>query len=216
MNRFKLFYLLIVMTCMTWSCSNTDTQNVETISMEELMGEVDGDLDTTLNKDSIPLDSLIFNDDREGRLIGALQLQYDTTSLEDTHPMDRYGFSSKQKIKFVGKETVPYGKTNMVTPKADFFIYNFRDSIVLNSAFYNWLDCFSNDCVEVKINQNIDAIKTPPSLTLVYDTTLIDIRYMCEHSANDWSGFEDSIISKYGKDYRYRIEVNCGGPLTWK
>ena len=86
----------------------------------------------------------------------------------------------------------------------------------MNNAFYNWLDCFGSDCNPVNLNQDIESVKTPPSLTLVYDTTLISVKYLCEHDKNDWKSFQDSIVKQYGKDYRYRIDVGCGGPLIWK
>ena len=117
---------------------------------------------------------------------------------------------------FVGKEDVPYGKTNMVTPKASLFYYTFKDTTATKNAFYNWLDCFGSDCDVIKLGEDVDAIKTPPMYTLVYDTTIVIVEYLCEHEKNDWGTFQDSLLNKFGKDYRYAINIDCGGPLKWK
>lgn len=195
------------------SCNEVQKQEVQTITMEELMGDVDGiNLDSTNqdNVDIIQIDNSPFS-----YLIESLS-NYDTALLNTGHPIDRYGFNTSKKIEFIGKENVPYGKTTMVTPKAEFYVYHFSDSLKLNNAFYNWLDCYGSDCNEVKLYENIESIKTAPSFTVIYDTTLISVKYLCEHKKNDWKAFQDSILNKYGDNYRYLIDVRCGGPLIWK
>ena len=210
----QIFFIILI--CIGFlACNSDEKQAVETISMEELLGdsEFESEENDTLTSS---IDSRTAETSNLLNLIQVVNPGYDTNALSVAHPMDRYGFSSKSKIKFVGKTDVPYGKTNMVTPKAEFYVYNFPDSIKLNNAFYNWLDCFGSDCDEIKLNQDVEYVKTPPSFTLIYDTVLVDVKYLCEHEKNDWKSFQKSIINTYGKNYRYRIDVNCGGPLKWK
>jgi hypothetical protein len=45
---------------------------------------------------------------------------------------------------------------------------------------------------------------------------MVTLEYSCEHVQNDWKTFKDEIIKIYGKNYRYKIDVECGGPLKWK
>lgn len=196
------------------SCNSEKQQEVETITMEDLMGEVEETAEESVGKeieDTLPKWSSHLEE-----LVYALSPQYDTASNTEKHIFDRFGFNTSSKLKFISKNEVPYGKSTMVTPKAEMFVYHFSDSIKLNNAFYNWLDCFGSDCQAVRLNEDLDAIKTPPSFTLVYDTTLVTVEYPCEHEKNDWGAFKDSIIKMYGRDYRYRIDVSCGGPLRWK
>ncbi|HIP36959.1 MAG TPA: hypothetical protein EYG85_08895 [Crocinitomix sp.] len=209
-NILTFLFLSVVL---LYGCSDAEKQNIEIISMEDFIGESTQQLDE--QTDTI-IDTLIDISIQVQQLITSLRTSYDTSKINTSHLFDRYGYNSSYKIQFIGKEKVSYGKTLMVAPKADLFIYHFSDSIKLNNAFYNWLDCFGSNCQEVKLHQNIDYIKTPPSFTLVYDTTLVTVKYQCEHTKNDWSSFQDSIIKKYGNNYRYRIDVDCGGPLIWK
>ena len=205
-------YLLAIISVVLISCSPKENQEVETISIEELMGEVD---DYTMDSLVKEIDTLEFDKTALSNLILSLT-NYDTLPLNTGHPIDRYGFNTSKKVQFMGVEKIPYGKSAMVTPKADLYVYHFSDSLKLNNAFYNWLDCYGSDCNEVKLNQDVESIKTPPSLTLVYDTTLVTIKYMCEHQKNDWKSFQDSVLNYYGRNYRYRIDVECGGPLIWR
>lgn len=202
-------FLLILFCLILLACSNE--AEVETMSFEDLVGETGPaeSVDTTTQTNLQIVPSTI------GAFINSQLSLYDTTTHSKTHSIDRFGYSSFQKIEFRGKKTVPYGKTNMVTPVADLFLYTFIDTLKTKNAFYNWLDCFGSDCNAVKLNEDIDAIKTPPMFTLMYDTCIVAVEYLCEHQKNDWKSFQDSIISKFGKNYLHRIDVRCGGPLVW-
>lgn len=209
----KTVVYLIFSVLVIYSCSSKKEQNIEIISMDDLMGDSTEQTDMIVEdkQDSVPDLSTHIE-----QLVYALKPEYDTAFTKETHIFDRFGFNTSYKLKFIAKNDVPYGKSTMVTPKANFFVYNFSDSVKLNNAFYNWLDCFGSDCQAVKLNEDLNAIKTPPSFTLVYDTTIVILEYPCEHEKNNWKAFKDSIIKKYGTNYRYRIDVDCGGPLRWK
>ena len=106
----------------------------------------------------------------------------------------------------------------MVTPTANFFYYSFADSNKTLNAFYNYLDVMASDGEggPVKLNEDVKSIKMPPMFMLVYDTIIVSTQYMCEHAENDWKSFQDSVLNTYGKNYKYQIDVACGGPLKWK
>ena len=142
-------------------------------------------------------------------------LNFDTISHTEFHPIDRFTFSQRKKIEFKSKTDVQYGDVN-VTPRADFYYYTFSDTTKTKNAFYNWLDCFGSDCQMIKINEDMQDLKTPPSFSLVFDTTIVIVNYRCEDKKFSWKPLEDSIISRFGKDYDYRLNVDCGGPLKWR
>ncbi len=207
------YLYLILQIFLIFSCSSKKEQKVELISINDLMGDSTEQISVDIE---IQQDTITELSSKIEKLIYSLQPNYDTTFLNESHIFDRFGFNSSYKLQFVGKNKVPYGKSSMVTPKANLFVYNFSDSIKLNNAFYNWLDCFGSDCQEVKLKEDIDVVKTSPSFTIVYDTTIVMVEYPCEHQQNNWRAFKDSVIKKYGDNYRYRIDVDCDGPLKWK
>lgn len=186
----------------------------EVMSMEEVMGETE---DYSVDSTDQSMNSERADTTVSGQFADSQLDLYDTTKHESFHLLDRFGYSSSRKLLFTGKEEVPYGKTNKVIPKAHFYFYTFSDSNKTNNAFYNYLDgmAVEGEGGPVRLLEDVDAIKMPPMHMLVYDSTIVTIEYTCEAEENDWDSFEDSLISKFGDEYRYRFDVDCGGPLKW-
>lgn len=210
----KLKFILIGMLLLGGmvACGSESDQAVDTITFEELVGT-----DSLVVDNQMELDTTI--DSTLWTLLTPMSVElmdeFDTTALNEFHPFDRFGFNQSEKLEFISKEKVPYGD-HLVTPIAEVFVYTFSDSVKLNNAFYNWLDCFGRDCQSVKLNEDLESIKTPPSLTLVYDTTLVHVDYQCEHQRKSWLSFEKALKHQFGDSTRYQIQVSCGGPLKWK
>lgn len=208
----KLTYLtLLALPIIIFSCKDEPQENV--VSIEDVMGET-GEvieeevevLDTLTKELTTSIDWFI-----HGQLTA-----FDTLAQDEFHPLDRFSYNQKEKIRFKSKEDVAYGSETMVTPRADWFYYTFSDTLKTKNAFYNWLDGFTQEGTEVKLNEDVEALKTPPFFTLVYDTVIIIADYRCEDKRFNWKPFEDSVLNRFGKDYNYRMDVGCGGPLTWK
>lgn len=192
-----------------------EVQDNDAVDFEDFAGNTGVEVDSS---DSEGVEELSFDsqiDELSSRLDGV----YDTVAHNDFHPMDRFSFSSSQKLQFTGMDDVPYGSSGTtVTPKAQFFYYSFADTNKTINAFYNYLDQMADDSEggPVKLNQDLEAIKMPPMFMAVYDTIIVTAKYMCEHEENDWDSFQDSILQVYGTEYKYYIDVDCGGPLSWK
>jgi len=199
------FCLLLLLSC-------KDDLEPEVISLEELTGETGSEelSDSTQFFDQTFVPSLINN-----FIVGQLSL-YDTASHKKPHSIDRFGFGTQLKIEFTGKTKISNGKSNAIIPVAQLFYYTFSDTTKTKNAFYNWLDCFGKNCDVIKLNEDVEELKTAPMFTLVYDTCIVAVEYLCENEKNNWKSFQDSLISKFGKSYNYRIDVSCDGPLKWK
>jgi len=206
----RKFYILILLLVILQSCNNSQNPVVETVSLEDLMGRVDVEendkVDLTLDSIKVELES---DGSNLSNLILSVQSQFDTISLSKSLKFDRYGYSSSKKISFINK-------TDKESPLAEVYEYNFSDSIKLNNAFYNWLDCYGTDCIEISLKENKRIDKNSPFYTVIYDTTIVYIKYSCEHKSTNWKPFQDSILKKYGHKYRYALETNCRGKLIWK
>ena len=194
---------------------NGNEEKTDTIDFEEFAGETGVGTEDSV---AIEVDTALDLSTEMGQFIYAMSPDYDTMSSSTFHVMDRFSFSSSKKLKFSAKYEVPYGKSNKVTPTADFYYYSFSDSIKTNNAFYNYLDALAEEGEggPVKLLQDVEAIKTTPMFMVVYDTVIVSAIYPCEHEENNWDAFQDSLLNIYGKKYRYQIDVSCGGPLIWK
>jgi len=186
------------------ACSSNEESTKNTVSIEDLMREVVEDTkEVAFDKSHIVSDSLALSN-----VVVSLESLYDTLRLTEIHKLDRYGYNSFLKIRFSQKlnETLSY---------FDVYQYNFSDSLKLNNAFYNWLDCFGDKCAEIKINKDVKMISTTPSFTLVYDTILVFVKYDVEFETEHIKSFQDSILSKFGSQMRYEIQTDKKGNLKW-
>jgi hypothetical protein len=195
------------------ACGADEIDN--SVEFDEFAGQTGQEIEAV---DSNLVDTNSGEDPQLERFTDGLALDYDTASLISAHAMDRYSYSTVKKIKFKANYEVNYGKTQKVVPSAAFYYYSFPDSAKTNNAFYNYLVVIgeNGESGPVKLNQDMDAIKSPPMFMVVYDTVIISAQYKCEHAENDWNKFQDSLLNAYGKTYRYLINIECGGPLTWQ
>lgn len=202
-----LVFILLIASC------GGEPKEQKVVSFDDIMGETGEEIIEEESSIDTPLVVL------EGAVNLFIQHQlsaFDTTKHTLFHPLDRFTFNRREKILFKGKTDVLHDGETMVTPSAELFYYTFSDTTKTKNALYNWLDCFGNDCTMVKLNEDMETIKTSPSFALVYDTVIVTVDYRCEDQNFDWKPFQDSLKMQFGKDYKYQINVGCGGPLNWK
>jgi len=205
-------WIFIVIVMCFVACSGEE-ENTVVVDMEDIMGETGEEQ----FEEEIALDTAEAIVEGElNNFVNNQLLDFDTTSHQEFHPLDRFTFADRKKLMFTSKTDVEYGTETMVTPRAELFYYTFSDTTTAKNAFYNWLDCFSDECEMIRLNEDFDAIKMPPEFALIYDTVFVISDYRCEDAAFDWEPFEKELINQFGKGYNYRFEVGCGGPLKWK
>lgn len=66
-----------------------------------------------------------------------------------------------------------------------FTVWEFPDSLTTINAFYNWLDCFGENCTEMKIDEEINFSKKNV-LTFVSDYHLIYLESVSSFNMNKW------------------------------
>lgn len=208
-NKLVFWFLTLILV----ACGSQEEEKTP-VSLDDFLGETGQELDN---------EALEITDTIEVELTGAVNkfinsqlVGFDTSVITEFHPLDRFTFSQRQKIGFKSKTNVPYGKDKEVTPRAEFFYYTFQDTTKTKNAFYNWLDCFGGECDQVRLNENVEALKMPPLFAVIYDTVIVAVDYRCEDARFDWRPFQDSLLNQFGKKYNYQMRVGCGGPLTWK
>lgn len=201
--------LLLIAFASLIACESEE-QTPELISFEELAGETGTVAPAETDQDQDPFSyAPAFRD-----FVAGQTGHYDTAAISAPHALDRFGYSTTAKLKFTGRTV--QGTAQDKLPTASVCYYTFTDSIKTKNAFYNWLDCFGTNCESIQLNKKVDKIEANPSLTLVYDTTIVAVEYGCSDARNGWKSFQDSLIGVFGKGYKYRLEVKCNGPAEWK
>lgn len=203
------YVFLLGITSIIIACASNEDSIKQTVSITDLMGEFE-DVNTWDENIETEVDSPKNSD---GKVLSDLMISlaslYDTTSLSIPHKMDRYGYNSVKKIRFSDK-------LNESNSFVDIYQYNFSDSLKLNNAFYNWLDCFGDKCLEIKIGEDIKQTKNSPSYTVVYDTILVSMKYSTDGKSLNFKSFQDSLLTKFGNKFRYAIQTDVKGNLNWK
>lgn len=64
-------------------------------------------------------------------------------------------------------------------------VWEFADSLTTINAFYNWLDCFGDNCIELKIGDEV-RFSTKNVLTMVSDHHLIYLESPTGFEMNQW------------------------------
>lgn len=202
--RYVLFFIV---TSYLVSCSSTDSHIPETISMEDLMGKEE--VEAVNVEDNEDESNVISDGTSLSNMVFSLRPHYDTIDLLKRHKLDRFGYSSSDKVRFVSK-------LDTLHSFVDVYQYHFSDSVKLNNAFYNWLDCFGQNCIELKLGIDSVDLNIAPTYALIYDTTLISVNYSPNFNKSDFKSFKDSVVAKFGEAYRYKILTNAKGDLKWK
>lgn len=127
-------------------------------------------------------------------------------------------FSSDTVIRFCLRKNTPvnFGDVKDVYPIADLYFFSYSDTVTQNNALNNWLNCFGMDCTPVVMGEDMKAIKTTPSYTIITPQEIIHLQYQCEHVENDWEVMIRELDLLFAVKGSKRIRVECGGPLRWK
>lgn len=83
-----------------------------------------------------------------GQFVDTLFPDFQWMKLDTVLFIDRFGARSSEK--WIGKND-----KDSIT----LLTYGFKDSLTVKNAFFNWLDCFGNNCKQVKIGSNVKIKK---------------------------------------------------------
>lgn len=142
------------------SCgSNTE---VETVSLEDLLPQSDYPI---INKEEEKSDSLLFSEFKKD-LMNAIG---DSSLLFSEVPFALKLFPDRLRHVDRHQELILLDSDSIA-----FTAWEFSDSLTTINAFYNWLDCFGDNCSEIKIGEEVKFSKNNV-LTLVSNHHLVYI-----------------------------------------
>lgn len=150
-------------------------------------------------------------------ILADIQNDYAAQPSGESTILDRFSFERREKVLITGKKKVPYGKSTMLYPKGEVYLYEYKDSAQAMNTLYNWLDCFGSDCAALTLLKDVEHIKMPPAFVMVGGNKILWLKYPSEHKANDFGPVKEALVNAIPEEERYyQIDVDAGGPLTWK
>lgn len=185
--------LIIVLGLLLFSCQSKENKAIDVHSIIP-QSERDYDEDTT-NEEIIDSNLDVINYfASNGVLTG------DVFELNERLLPNRFGPESTFQYGVVLKEdTIRY------------FKWSFKDSARVMNAFYNWIDCYGDNCKSFKIGDE-KRFQSNTMQIYISDTTLIYIDG-ATIDYNNWNEFHT--LLGYEEDWNYYIEQRINGKARW-
>ena len=129
--------------------------------------------------------------------ISVLSLSID----ESSYFPDRFGPETTEKFILITKsDTLRYLK------------WNYSDSMKVMNSFFNWIDCYGNDCRSIYVGEEKGFQKDPMQL-YVNDSSLIFITARQGLDFNAWLKYHKSL--GHSSEWNYVIEQPRRGRAKW-
>lgn len=129
--------------------------------------------------------------------------------------LDRFTNEKKYKLILQKKIPVKYGSIENIYPVANIRAYVYKDSAQCANALNNWLNCFGNDCSQVKQGEET-TIKSTPGYYLVNKTDIVCLDYVLEHQENNWNETEKHLKQLFARKGTIVVKVKARGKLVWE
>ncbi len=182
-----------------FACSGQD--NYEVVSSEEVLPQAKGDYDYTEQEneeDTLEMSTLEQN--LKASLDGIQFSKNNDLRIEDTRILpNQLGYKEKKET-FFNYDSIPY----------HFLEWTFVDSTQTVNAFYNWLDCFGNDCRSIKINEAVNGCKQA-FIVWVSDT---NITYLESTDPIEKRKWEELFFNKK-RAWNYIIQQAPRSKINW-
>lgn len=203
MNRPKaksyLFFIIGASLLLCFSCS--DNEDYEVVSSKDILPQAKGQYDyseDTTSHDTIKLNRV------EQRLKDTLpNIQFskkNNLEIENTLLMpNQLGYNEKNETYF-SFESIPF----------HFVEWTFTDSSKTVHAFYNWLDCFGNDCRSIKINEEENGCKQA-FIIWVSNSSISYLESPRRIKEKDWKG----LLSNKKGAWNFIIQQAPNRKINW-
>ena len=197
--------LIALVTLLFLSCGERQkTQNTE-ITIAELLGESEIIIDTNNTEELNEI--AVFDSTSINFVLTQHQIKFDTIKPLEHTLFDRFSYESIEKVNIFPKDSSAENST--------LFVYRFKDSLALNNAFYNWLDCFGPNCEEVTLKERLEGVKSPPLWCNVYENIIVIRKYKMGNFESDLE-LQKSLTSFFKQTLRYHVHVNENKILNWE
>lgn len=154
----KTFVVFLITSSILVGCN--DPEQIKEVSMEDFVPQAKRDY--SFEQDSLARETVKKSlSDELFRPLVSMLIDGDWREIEQGFYLDRFGAQSSVKI----EDGEFYGV---------WYIYQFSDSLKTRNALYNWLDCFTNACISIQleepavVRENFGQVWSNDTLLLVY------------------------------------------------
>jgi hypothetical protein len=136
-RNIKTFIVFLITSSILVGCN--DQEEIKEVSMEDFVPKAKRDY--SFEQDSLAHETVKKSlSDESFRVLVSAIVDGDWYEVERGFYLDRFGAKSSVKI----DNSESYGV---------WYIYQFSDSLKTQNALYNWLDCFTNTCMSIQLEE---------------------------------------------------------------
>ena len=195
MKRYVFIIVLFLMSC-------GDNLEVETVSLDEILPQSieytkTNDVESPLEKDS----NTVYRNALQAAYSDSLLVFLEGVSQQKYLPDRLTSISREQSFIRAGDDTLVYTS------------WQFVDSLTTVNAFYNWLDCYGEDCSEVRIGE-IKNVTEKCVFTAVSTAHLIHIECPENYDITTWRSRVVSFLYPEEK-WIYGFSQQRGKGMKW-
>lgn len=200
--NFKLLSFIILF-LLLFSCSNNKKE--ETIDLSEITTSSKRYKEGKLEHKKDKKKKVRFTDTLDIRFKGML----DSLHIKDSvvRKLDLVSFADRFGAKSITKF---YWKNEK--DSVNFMDWEFTDSLKTENAFYNWIDCFGENCRSIKIGDKI-KIQKRGLLMMVNEKHLLVIDSDAKIDCEKWISILKS--QQFGENWKYIVYQPRKGKSTW-
>lgn len=89
--------------------------------------------------------------------------------------------------------------------------WTFLDSVTTENAFYNWLDCFGNSCISLRVGDKVN-FSDKNSLLFVGENEIV---FLESDNYNNLDEISDVIFERSNENWKYILEQKAGKTANW-
>lgn len=200
-EKSKFYFLILFGAVLLLFFGCTDKDNYEVVPSEKILPKAKGNYNYT--EDTIKTDTLKLSE-VEQRLKDSIPIiifsKDSVLDIKNTRLMpNQLGYKEEGETYFT-IDSIPY----------HFVEWTFSDSSKTVNAFYNWLDCFGNDCRSIRIDEEKNGCKQ----AFVIWVSNIKISYLESSKRIELKRWEDLLIEKKGA-WNYIIQQAPNSKIVW-
>jgi hypothetical protein len=196
-------FLVLITFIFLFSCTNH--QKEETVDLSEITSSSERYKEGKAENKKKKSKEIRFTDTLDIRFKGLIDsLEINDSLIEKLTNVsfpDRFG--AKSVTKFYWKQK---------NDSLNFFDWEFTDSLKTENAFYNWMDCFGDNCKSIKIGDKI-KIQKRTLLMLVNEKHLLVVDTDSKLDCEKWISLLKS--QQFGEEWKYIVYQPKKGKSVW-
>ena len=120
----------------------------------------------------------------------------------------------KKEVSLEHKMNVENDRTKY--PKLYYGFYQYTNKNKCSNALDSLLNCFGNDCIKIKWNNEQEFVSSMPSIYIINDNEIVVCKVQPTYEYDFWNSIQSQLIYKFKKDRSKIIRIDHKGVISFE